>query len=413
MVNLTRSTLKLFCIVLLVLNISLFFSDIPSWQCSECTQTPYAIREHGQFYTEPFQTDNTGCSVRVIADEKIFSDYMKNKGTVPFCTMDYFKQYLHDHQQFVGEGVWFAPPNGTPSVEADFYPDGCTFSRKLSNAAALTSCFRQKMVKRILVTGDSNSAFMKSTLRDYLEELTSSTACSQLAVAINNPAYFLVPDIDNGTLNSDIDGSAKIRCMLQNNDDVILERIAMKHILDRSIYIKKIDRKGDFLQRVFHAETKLEYLLKYYFPHVGFPDLWLFTLPFHHESWGSSVDKIRADLIYMLKMFDMHLPKKTRVVFIADARECPELRPTQVIIDFEAFWNKTRNVNIHELNQVLYEVLWRRSKYHINVFGFLDADKISCPLVCKWHFDGAHMTRVWYEKMVRYVLESFCAEVPV
>ena len=260
-----------------------------------------------------------------------------------------------------------------------------------------------------LVTGDSNSAFIKSTLHDYMDDITDSNTCRQVATSIDNPTYFLVPEIENGSMTADTDGSATVLCKITNDTSVVIERIAMKHILDRSIYIKTTLHKGDFAHRAFHAETKIEYLLKYYFPHFGFPDIWMFTLPFHHESWGNSVDKIRADLVYILKLFGMHLPMSTNVIFIADARECPELRPPQVILDFQAFWDKTRNLNLHELNQVLFEVIWRRSKHHPNVYGFLDAGKISCPLVCSWHYDGAHMVRIWYDKMVRYILESYCS----
>jgi hypothetical protein len=108
-------------------------------------------------------------------------------------------------------------------------------------------------------------------------------------------------------------------------------------------------------------------------------------------------------------MFDIYLPRSKKVIFVADARECPELRPPEVIQDFQAFWHKTRNLALHEFNQVLFEVMWERRKETPNMNGFIDADKISCPLVCTWHSDGGHMVRIWYAKMARYILESLCA----
>ena len=46
------------------------------------------------------------------------------------CTFKHFNDYLKKLKQFVGEGVWHAPPSGRYSAEADFYPLVCTFKRR-------------------------------------------------------------------------------------------------------------------------------------------------------------------------------------------------------------------------------------------------------------------------------------------
>ena len=138
----TRYVVKLLCVVaLLVLSITLLLSDGLSRKCPKCDSEDDIRSRDETFRTDPFQADITGCTVKLITDENELNNYLANKGNVPSCSMEYFNNYIQENQQFLGKGVWFAPHNGTPSVEADFYPEGCTFTHKLTSAGALESCF--------------------------------------------------------------------------------------------------------------------------------------------------------------------------------------------------------------------------------------------------------------------------------
>ena len=270
----------------------------------------------------------------------------------------------------------------------------------------------KRNVRKILITGDSNSVALKKSMQEYFQDLGTQdrNKCEVLARGKHSPGYFVVPEITESMLTTK--KRSKIsRCVLFDNFSIELESISMLHIIDGSLRIEELDNvKGVYYPRVFYAQTKLEYLLKYYFPHRGFPDLWIYTLPFHHESWGNTIDKIRIDLDYMLNMLTVYLPITTTVVFVADARECPDLKPPEVGQDFKRFWNTSRNERLHDLNQVLYEVLWRKTRHAKNLYGFLDADAISCPIVGSWHLNGGHMVEDWYIKMSRYILEAFCED---
>jgi hypothetical protein len=253
---------------------------------------------------------------------------------------------------------------------------------------------------------------LKIRMQEYFQDLISQNGykCEVLARGKNDPGYFVVPGIAENMLNV-TNISKKSRCLLIDNVSIVLEGISMLHVIDGSLHIKELKTmKGIYYPRVFYAQTKLEYLLKYYFPNTGFPDLWIYTLPFHHESWGNAVNKIRIDLHYMLDMLDIYLPNTTTVVFVADARECSDMKPPEVDQDFRLFWNTSRNERLHELNQVLYEVLWQKTRHTKNLYGFLDADAISCPIECSWHLNGGHMVDEWYIKMARYILEAFCED---
>ena len=93
---------------------------------------------------------------------------------------------------------------------------------------------------------------------------------------------------------------------------------------------------------------------------------------------------------------------------MADARECPEKRPIKVTVAFKQQWNITRNERIDQMNRLWYELLRHKISSSKNWNVFLDATTITCPLVCRWHSDGAHMVGVWYTMMSEYVLSTLC-----
>ena len=106
--------------------------------------------------------------------------------------------------------------------------------------------------------------------------------------------------------------SRTFRCVSQTDRTVYIEYIATTRLLhDLDIMIKQHSWKGTGSR--IDASNKLEYLLKYYFPYHGFPDLWLFKIPFRDELWWSSVDSINRDIAYTIKMIGLYLPSWSRL----------------------------------------------------------------------------------------------------
>jgi hypothetical protein len=295
-------------------------------------------------------------------------------------------------------------------MDADYYPNGCIFTKRFSSNKMLYQCFREKNMKKMLVTGDSNSARLRTLLEGFPQMLNGVERCKVLAVSEDDISYFVVPNVTEEMIQMMALKNKRVECTLYDNFSYILERVPMIHLLDGTLRFKnEYIVKGNVRGHIFFAETRLEYLLKYYFPHVGFPDIWFYYVPFHHDTWGNTVKKIRADLSYVFDLMYIYLPTTTTVVLISDARECDERRPPAVGETFRAFWNRTRNECIHDMNHVLFEVFREKAPRHKNVYAFLDYDKISCPIQCTWHRDGAHMVPEFQAKMATYLLESYCA----
>ena len=186
-----------------------------------------------------------------------------------------------------------------------------------------------------------------------------------------------------------------------------VEHIPIFNVIESTVKIE--ERYGPYGGRNLYAESYLEYLLKFYFPYRGFPDLWVFQPPFHHMTWAYSPKKIRIDLTYLFQMLELHLPSSTDIVFLSDAFECPEQRPAEVAKHFKRFWNISRNERTHETNQLWYSMLRAQVETRDNYHAFLDASKLSCPLLCRYHTDGAHLNMFWYYQMARYVLDAACS----
>jgi hypothetical protein len=318
--------------------------------------------------------------------------------------------YLLNNRKYHGDGIWFAPPDGSPSMDMDYYPNGCTFTQRLSSKKELHQCFRKNNMTRMLVTGDSHTVLLFKYLEAFPRALNSTERCRKAGYSAGDPVYFIVPNVTEEMIKIVSLRNYRVKCPLNDNFNYQLERIAMVHLLDGSLGIQSDNiLKENIYKHVLFAETRLEYLLKYYFPHVGFPDIWFYYVTFHHDCWGNRVDKIKADLSYLFDLMYIYLPTTTTVVFIADARECAERSPPEVAQEFKAFWNTTRNHCIHEMNQALFEVFWEKAPRSKNFYAFLDAGKIACPIQCTWHKDGAHMIPLFYSKMATYLLESYCA----
>ena len=359
---------------------------------------------HVTFHSEPFQKDN--CSVRLIKQKR---ELAQHKPSSKYCTLHHFRRHLQQTGQFMGEGAWFAPPNGTASIDADFYPKDCRFSRRLSTAEALQKCLIRKRVNKIVLSGDSNTGRMSRQLLFYLEELDDDSICTKMNDAQHNSSYYDVPgkSIDIGKVRSvTIQNSYKYQCAIINSSTITVERLAMYQVVDASLYIDNTNY-APFDKRLMHASTTLEYLLKYYFPYTGFPDIWIYGIPFQHITWGSSVQRARVDINYLLNMLEVYMPRTTTLILVVNARECRV--SSSIENTFIRFWNTTRNQRLQEMDQMLYEVLLERIPRLETVYPFLDGDKLSCPVMCSWHENAGHMLGYWYAKMVRYILESFCA----
>ena len=362
------------------------------------------------FHAEPLQMRPVpNCSVRLITEERELKRHRPQNS--PDCTLTHFRRYVQNNGHFMGEGVWYAPQNGTITMDTDYYPTGCQFSRRLSTAQSLIKCFMKAKVNKIVMSGDSHTNIMFDRLLYYLQEPNGKFRCKPINNS-SNSLYFAVPGIGmNFPAEPGTTISRKSRCTMLTNRTIIVERLGMYQMVESSIYVDNTFNK--FADRLIHASSRLEYILRYYFPHTGFPDLWIYNVPFQHMTWSSTVQRARGDIEYLFTVLEAYLPPTTTLIFVINNRECGDPNDLEMYQGYEQtfrnFWNVSRNQRLQEMTQMFYEVVLERIDRFPNVYPFLDGVKLSCPVECLWHGDPGHMVMYWYDKMVRYILESFCA----
>ena len=194
--------------------------------------------------------------------------------------------------------------------------------------------------------------------------------------------------------------SRSIKEPSRKHNSVSVEYVPMFHILDGTLSLKTTHHEGAN-PRLFSAETKLEYLLKFYLKHRGYPDVWIYQVPFHHECWTLTLEQLKIHLDYVLSLFDLFLPKTTHLVILPDHMLC-EPQPNKL---FRDRFGMTKNDKLHEMNNILIRTIRSRVLSKRNYHVMLDAESVSRPLQCKWQTgEGQHMHGFWYRRMATYIL---------
>ena len=316
------------------------------------------------------------------------------------CTLEFTHDYFKRTKQFYGKGAWY-----TQTME--YRPDDCSFTEHTRNPGSLASCLKQRNVTKIVLTGDS-------TMRIRYESLVgmfTNWTCGQLKEAGPNRAqqleYFTVPGLPPGNLQYDYGGTDRgniTKCSL-GRFSVYLEYISLTRVVDLSIRIKKQSTLG------LDALSKLEYLLKYYFPHHGWPDLWIYRLPFRHEILFLNCTKeMSLYIAYLLQLLHLCLPPTTTMVFETDSRMCQLPDDIRLQTWNQAFPNSTNNEMLHLFNQAFYDVFGAMTSLLPNAYGFLDDMRLTCSMMCDYQLhDGSHYNEQYYTEINRYALELFCA----
>ena len=403
---------------------TIFFTYYRSHAPTRIRQTPAALittklhRKISHNTRPPFEPDGIDCVVNRLDTPSEVKRYLQVPPEKP-CSLSYFHEYFKANGQFYGKGAWDART-------VEYLPADCTFSNYTGNKSSFSQCLDYNNISRILVTGDSTARLLSTSLIGLFNDMSCNEVRSNSIKGTgsggnvtDDKKYFLTPKIaenlfysasERGVALGDRHSvSRTFRCTSRTGRTVYIEYIATTRLLhDLGIMIKKHSLRETGSR--FDASNKLEYLLRYYFPYRGFPDLWLFKPPFRHEVWWSSVEKIDLDIAYTIKLLGRHLPARSRLVFLTDSRECTKMLPYYI----SEQWKKKsalelRNGKLHLYNQLFYEAFHELSYRFPNMYAFLDDMRLSCPMVCDFNRDGGHYVKAYYTSLSRYLFESICS----
>ena len=387
----------------------------PITQAFTLNTRPTAISH--DFVSMPFEVDRLDCVVKALKNTKSLRQYTRNASlSKQPCTLSRFHEYFLETNQFYGEGAWY-----TPTV--NYMPKDCSFTNFTGAGTTLKQCIAQKQIRRILLTGDSTARYMHPNM----VRLFAGWKCTRPRLSLDSRRrglkiynsssevqYFSVPKVPPEMLHAQTCGfggltcySWESMCTTAPNLTVYIEYISVTRIVDLTLTVKKHNITAPFRE----ASDKLEYILKYYLPHRGYPDIWLYKLPFRHEIWWSSSKHIRVDLAYALELLALYKPNSTRLVFLPDSRECSR----KYSANLKKLWSKTgsktsRNVALHNYNQIFSDAFRGLVDKFTNTYAFLDDMRLTCDMVCAFHRDAGHYTDPYYSSISRYFIESTCAQ---
>jgi hypothetical protein len=169
----------------------------------------------------------------------------------------------------------------------------------------------------------------------------------------------------------------------------------------------KISYESDLTPAVNYTNYKepstfQEYLLWYYFPHKGFPDLWIILPPIHYNEL--SVQSAISDLQQFVSAFEERVPQSTQLVLLSHLRFCFDPANDWA----PQVFNLDQNEVYHALNQLIYDAFGSLLASN-RVASFLDLMNVLCPFSCNWNHGAAHYTSDFYSFLIDHVFSLMCA----
>ena len=355
----------------------------------------------------PFVTNRNGCHIEV--SEDLTTDHSKLR-----CSPRIFRRYFAQYGRFYGNGKW---RDGDNIHNAVFEPEDCAFSSRLQRGS-IRDYLQRRNITYLLVSGDSNGyKFAQSVIALIKKDFRTCKKTreeSQRSQGNFDKTYFALPNFPMSILQTSDRGckfcKAHVYQCVHGNFTIKLEYISLSHFIESSV---RVEHTGKFDIRHISANTLLEFLVKYYFKHWGYPDLWAIYAPIMHELWHRDLSTFDMYAHNFRHFLNAHLPRSSRLIVLPTHRECPVFWPQKMkdIVMKNKVFKTSVNEKLHNMNQILFNAL----KSDLldpkgNVLGFLDLAEVSCPVACKWHDGGAHMQVPWYNKMATYMFQFLANE---
>ena len=335
------------------------------------------------------------------------------------CSLDTFQRYILEHDSFPKGGKWFGL--GQKGIQT-FRPDLCTFEY---NSTLPVSYFEQCLLKtdfrRFLLLGDSNGHRLHG---QFLSQVKGSGFRCRTVKAesekLKTAAYFASgTNINKGDVKVEKRGcssclSSLTTCVKNSTGtslEIQLEFLIMNFYLDTEVITYRTKTLGNCPKAPARCKSSNTYQELIFLEYLkgNFPDV-IIILGNSHAIRKKDLFLITASMEMLKTIVDNTVPKTTPVIWVSGPGEYDQKRP--------AVWRNVRYGPDHVIadkmvaviNQELFNVLkniLRRDG--TNSFAFLDLDSMSEQVKSKWSLDGIHMTGMWYQHLVSYLLQSLCS----
>ena len=341
--------------------------------------------------------------------------------SLPTCTLDVLRRHIIEHDELPSSGYWAT--GGKPT----FCPLFCQIRDDVIQTKA---CQISESPIKVVVFGESTAGYLTQGLISALEKwgFGCSTSRQEHISRLHNGQwtrdveYFKVPSIKATYLGGlpsmyrspKLDKCYTKRCRFAVNNETAsgqnsdhqafdVEYISYSNVLETTLHLNHVPS-----QQSEQFSTFLEYVVRYYMPHQGYPHLLVFYAPFHHQIWHSSFSKAAAEIQYVQSIMEAFLPPTTKILWLPAELECLNLAPEDR--KYPRGNDLDANQLLHGLNHVLYTILSSSLKSPTgNTYSFFNFEKNSCPHECIFHSSPAHLLPEVYELIGRKILQLACA----
>jgi len=320
-------------------------------------------------------------------------------------------------QAAVDKMTGYLPANGTWQRNAkgepvQFQPTICKYNYStVWPASILKMCLTGRRIANIVVMGDSNGLRQFTAIVNLLG--TTDYICravrGEKASGHKVDAWFYehdglnVPDIKVHDRDCAGCHSQQVTCDSRNsstdfNHTVIqVKFLALEFIHDSEVTSSR-------------SMTSQEFLFKEYLrAPSNVPDLVLIFSNSHDKNHESTLVDFRRSMRYVLDLTHDYLPPTAQLIWLS--------KPQQYAVRTPARWRTavyeghlSTNQWMVKANQIFYQEI----KEHFDRTGkpsaFFDLFELQSSVIAEHSVDGVHSKPIWYQYVMSFIFQTFCAE---
>jgi len=320
----------------------------------------------------------------------------------PFCSFLVLQAAVDNKTGYLSaNGTWERTANGGDVIK--FKPTICKYKYGINwPASSLKLCLAARSVQRIVLMGDSNGARYQEAFIRFLN--ATDYRCKTVKVERTprnkvDAEFYITDKVSLKDIRVHDRGcsgcrSSHVTCQSRDNHTTIL---SLELLHDTEVTSSR-------------SLTSQEFLFKEYLRGAGnVPDMVIVFSNNHDREGQATLLDFRLSLRYFLDLIDYYLPASTSVIWLSKPSFYVPVQPMKyrkVVLEGRYSTNEWTNLS----NRILYSEIKKRFEKKKRPAVFFDILGLVGPVQSILHVDGIHMKQTWYNHIISYVFQTFCAQ---
>jgi len=324
----------------------------------------------------------------------------------PVCSFSVLQAAVDNVTGYLpANGTWLRNSWGAP---VQFQPTICRYDlATVWPANILKMCLTGTRITNIVVMGDSNAGRQFAALVNLL----GATDYSCQVVGIENATYH---QVDASFYKYDGLNVSAIKvhdrdCSGCHSQHVTCHSRDYHHTVVQVKFLV-LEMLHDSEVTSARSMTSQEFLFKEYLRAPGnVPDLVIIFGNNHDNSHEGTLVDFRRSMRYLLDLTHDYLPPTAQLIWLS--------KPQQYLPGTPILWRNAvyegkfdTNEWLTRANQIFYQEIKERFDRTSKPFAFLDLFELESAVLAELSTDGVHSKPIWYDFVISYIFQTFCAE---